>query len=252
MIEKKFVSDKLREFQVQEYVANTLNKAGHSRIEIKRTPLGEKIIIYTTRPGLIVGRKGENIKRLTAVLKKKFKMENPQIEIGEVDNPLLDPWVVADQIAYTFERFGTKRFKFVGYDTLSKILGAGATGAEIVISGKVPSARAKRWRFSAGHMKKSGDIAENYVQKAKVVSLMKTGIVGIKVSILPPSVVLPDRIHIKEGKKPEIKVEELKEVPKDMKEALEEKKEPAEEKKSAPKKEKAANSRTPRKKVKEE
>lgn len=249
MIERKFVSDKLREFQVQEYVAATLNKAGHSRIEIKRTPLGEKIIIYTTRPGLIVGRKGENIKRLTLVLKKKFKMENPQIEIGEVENPLLDPWVVADQIAYTFERFGTKRFKFVGYDTLSKILAAGATGAEIVISGKVPSARARRWRFSGGHMKKSGDIAENYVQKAKVVSLLKTGIVGIKVSILPPSVVLPDRIYIKEGKKPEIKVEELKEVPKDMKEMVqEEKEEPVKEKKPAPKKEKAEKGKSTRKK----
>lgn len=249
MIERKFVSDKLREFQVQEYVAATLNKAGHSRIEIKRTPLGEKIIIYTTRPGLIVGRKGENIKRLTIVLKKKFKMENPQIEIGEVENPLLDPWAVADQIAYTFERFGTKRFKFVGYDTLSKILAAGATGAEIVISGKVPSARARRWRFSGGHMKKSGDIAENYVQKAKVVSLLKTGIVGIKVSILPPSVVLPDRIYIKEGKKPEIKVEELKEVPKDMKEMVqEEKEEPVKEKKPAPKKEKAEKGKSTRKK----
>ncbi|MDP2909254.1 MAG: 30S ribosomal protein S3 [Nanoarchaeota archaeon] len=249
MIERKFVSDKLREFQVQEYVAATLNKAGHSRVEIKRTPLGEKIIIYTTRPGLIVGRKGENIKRLTIVLKKKFKMENPQIEIGEVENPLLDPWAVADQIAYTFERFGTKRFKFVGYDTLSKILAAGATGAEIVISGKVPSARARRWRFSGGHMKKSGDIAENYVQKAKVVSLLKTGIVGIKVSILPPSVVLPDRIYIKEGKKPEIKVEELKEVPKDMKEMVqEEKEEPVKEKKPAPKKEKAEKGKSTRKK----
>lgn len=252
MIERKFVSDKLREFQVQEYVTATLNKSGHSRIEIKRTPLGEKIIIYTTRPGLIVGRKGENIKRLTLVLKKKFKMENPQIEIGEVENPLLDPWAVADQIAYTFERFGTKRFKFVGYDTLSKILAAGATGAEIVISGKVPSARARRWRFSAGHMKKSGDIAENYVQKAKVVSLLKTGIVGIKVSILPPSVVLPDRIYIKEGKKPEIKVEELKEAPKDMKEMIKEEKaeeEPVKEKKPAPKK---AEKGKPARKKKEE
>ncbi len=240
MIERKFVSEKLREFQVQEYIAQTLNKAGHSRIEIKRTPLGEKIIIYTTRPGLIVGRKGENIKKLTVVLKKKFKMENPQIEIGEVENPLLDAGAVADRIVYTFERFGTKRFKFVGYDTLSKILAAGAIGAEIVISGKVPSSRAKKWRFSAGYLKKSGDISENHMLKTKVVAHLKTGAIGIKVTILPPTVALPDKVIIHGKEKPEIKVEELKVSPEEAKELEEEEekiKKKKEEKEQQPKKE---------------
>lgn len=210
MIERKFVFDKLREHQVQEYIAETLAKAGHSRIEIKRTPLGEKIIVYTTRPGLIVGRKGENIKRLTAVLKKRFKMENPQIEIGEVENPLLDAGSVADQIVYTLEKFGTRKFKFVGYNTIHKIIEAGALGAEIVISGKVPGARAKSWRFSAGYLKKSGDIADNYLSKSTVVAQLKSGSVGVKVTILPPDVKLPDHIKIKEEEKePKIKVEEI-------------------------------------------
>lgn len=252
MIERKFVSDKLREFQVQEYVASTLEKSGHSRVEIKRTPLGEKIIVYTTRPGLIVGRKGENVKKLTAVLKKKFNMENPQIEIGEIENPMLDAFAVADQIANTFERFGTKRFKFVGYNTLTKIIEAGALGAEIVISGKVPSSRAKSWRFSIGYLKKSGDIAENFMLHAKVVAKLKTGIIGIKVSILPPSVVLPDRIKIKKiEKNPEVKVEELKEVPEELKEVEKEevKKEVVKEK--AAKKEKPAKEKPAKKKAKE-
>ena len=250
MIERKFMSDKIREFQVQEYVAATLEKSGHSRIEIKRTPLGEKIIVYTTRPGLIVGRKGENVKRLTAVLKKKFNMENPQIEIGEIENPMLDVWAVADQIANSFERFGTKRFKFVGYNTLVKILAAGALGAEIVISGKVPGARAKSWRFSAGYLKKSGDISENFMLRAKVTSKMKTGIIGIKVSILPPTVVLPDRVTIKkEEKKQEIKVEELKEIPKELKEVEEVKEKPREKKEI--KKEKTPKEKPSKKKDKE-
>lgn len=232
MIERKFVFDKLREHQVQEYIAETLAKAGHSRIEIKRTPLGEKIIIYTTRPGLIVGRKGENIKRLTVVLKKKFKMENPQIEIGEVENPLIDAGSVADQIVYTFEKFGIRRFKFTGYNTLQKILGAGALGAEIVISGKVPGARAKSWRFSAGYLKKSGDIAENYLSKAVVVAHLKTGSIGVKVTILPPDVRLPDDIKIREEEKgPEIKIEEIPlEKTEEVKEEKEEKKKEEEKK----------------------
>ena len=250
MIEKKFTSEKLREFQVQEYIALTLGKAGHNRVEIKRTPLGEKIIVYTTRPGLVVGRKGENIKRLTVVLKKKFKMENPQIEIGEIENPLLDAGAVADRIVYTFERFGTKRFKYVGYDTLTRILEAGAIGAEIVISGKVPGARSKSWRFSAGHLKKSGDIAENYVLKTKVVAHLKVGSIGIKVTILPPTIILPDSIKIKEEEKPEIEVEELKETPEELEEVeKEEKEEPKAEEKKVKKKKETKKKKTSRKKA---
>ncbi|MBU4501789.1 MAG: 30S ribosomal protein S3 [Nanoarchaeota archaeon] len=250
MIERKFVADKLNEFQVQEYIASTLNKAGHSRIEIKKTPLGEKIIVYTTRPGLIVGRKGENIKKLTVVLKKKFKMENPQIEIADIDEPLLNAGAVADRIVFTFERYGTKRFKFTGYDTLSKILDAGALGAEIVVSGKLPGSRSKTWRFQAGHLKKSGDIAENYMSKSTVTALLKTGIIGVQVTILPPSVKLPDHIEIKEPeKKPEIKVEEVEEVPGDLKEVMEESKEEPEEPKKDTKK-KSNEEKKPKKEIK--
>ncbi len=194
MIERKFINQKLKEFQIQEYVGNLLRGTGYSHTEIQRTPLGEKVIIYTTRPGVVVGKKGENINKLTTVLKKKFKMENPQIEIGDIPNPMLDVNYIADKIASTLERFGSNRFKSVGYKTLQNILDAGALGAEIVISGKVPSARAKMWRFKAGYLKKSGDIAENYVQKGFAVAKLNSGIVGIRVSMMSPDIKLPDKI----------------------------------------------------------
>ena len=139
MIERQFVNQKVKEFQIKQFIASELAKTGYSHIEIQRTPLGEKIIVFTTRPGLVVGKKGENINRLTAILKSRFKIENPQIEIGELDDPNLDANLIADRIASTFERFGSKRFKSAGYRTLQGILDAGALGAEIVISGKVPS-----------------------------------------------------------------------------------------------------------------
>ena len=119
-----------------------------------RTPLGEKIIIYTSRPGLIVGRKGENIKKLTKNLKKKFDLENPQIEIAEVDKIMLDPQIVAERIASSLERFGSNRFKGIGHKTMEEVIQSGALGIEIVISGKIPGARAKSWRFYKGYLKK--------------------------------------------------------------------------------------------------
>ncbi len=199
MIERQFVSQKIKEHQIREYMSKVLAKTGYSHTEIHRTPLGEKIVIFTTRPGLVVGKKGDNIKRLTAYLKKKYRLENPQIEIGEVQNPMLDVHYVADRIAYSLERFGSKRFKSVGYKILQSIISAGAIGAEIVLSGKIPSARARSWRFSAGYLKKSGDIAENKIKKTIACVSLKSGTIGIKVSIMTPDIELPDKYLIHEA-----------------------------------------------------
>ena len=210
MIERKFITQKMKEFQIQEYIHSILRGTGYSHTEIQRTPLGEKIVIFTTRPGVVVGKKGENINKLTTVLKKKFKMENPQIEIGDVLEPMLDVNYVADKIASTMERFGSQRFKSIGYKTLQNILDSGALGAEIMISGKVPSARAKSWRFKAGYLKKSGDIHENFVKRAYSIAKLTSGVVGIKVSIMPPDIQLPDKIilHLPEAQAIEVKKEE--------------------------------------------
>ena len=234
MIERQFVSQKLKEYQIQEYMAKKLSKAGYSHTEVHRTPLGEKIIVYTTKPGLVVGKRGENIKLLTVYLKKKFKLENPQVEIGEVINPMLDVQFVADRIAASLERFGPNRFKSIGYKMLQDILNAGALGAEIVVSGKVPSARARSWRFKAGYLKKSGDISQSKVKKATIAVNLKAGTIGIKVSIMPPDVILPDKITL-------VKQEETKTVAQQIMQEVE-KKEGKEKVGAKPKTEKKAKS----------
>ena len=232
MIEKQIVSKHMKEYLMQEFIKTYLPNGSYSKIDLRKTPLGEKIIIHTSRPGLVVGRKGANLSELTYVLKTKYGMENPQIEVAEIQNPNLDPKSVAESIVNSFQRFGPKRFKPIGYRALQGILDAGAIGAEVVISGRgVPSSRAKSWRFLAGHIKKSGDISENFVKRATVVANLKSGSIGIKVSILTPDVILPDEIKIKEV--PKIIVEKIKE------EIKEEKKEGK--KRTKAKKEKAEN-----------
>ena len=84
MIERKFISQHIKEFEIKEYVRENLSRVGLSDVKLQRTPLGEKIIISTNRPGLVVGRSGSNISKLTKDLKEKFHLENPQIEIEEV------------------------------------------------------------------------------------------------------------------------------------------------------------------------
>ncbi|MBT6402545.1 30S ribosomal protein S3 [Candidatus Woesearchaeota archaeon] len=219
MIERQFVNQKLKEFQIQEHIGRIFNRTGFSHIEIRRTPLGENVIVYTTRPGIVVGKKGSNIKKLTLLLKNKYKLENPQLEIGEIENPMMDVHYVADRIAASIERFGQKRFKSIGYRVLQDIMNAGAIGAEVVLSGKIPSARARSWRFSAGYLKKSGDINENLISKKSVSFTTKMGTVGIMVRIMTPDIVLLDKqLEIKEEfKTPQVEEGDFKEIDADEK-----------------------------------
>lgn len=226
MIEKKFVLENIKEFQIHEFISKRIKNAGHSQTKLKRTPLGEKIIIYCTRPGMVVGRKGATIKELTENLKNKFKLDNPQLEIAEVDNPNMDASIVAERIASSLERFGPQKFKGVGHKVMEDVIGSGALGIEILISGKIPGARAKKWRFYQGYLKKCGNIAMTGVSFAIKEAQLKTGTIGIQVRIMPPNIVLPDRIKILDEASVEV-----------IEEDLEEKEEPAKEKKTKPKKE---------------
>jgi len=131
-------------------------------------------------------------------LKRKFDFENPQIEISEVEDPNTDAQIVAERIASTLERFGLQKFKGIGHKTLNDVMNTGALGIEIVISGKIPSSRAKSWRFYQGYLKKSGDIALTDIKKAHATALLKTGSVGVKVSIMPKDIKLPDNITVGE------------------------------------------------------
>ncbi len=196
MIERKIIAQKMKEFQIQEFISQSLHNTGQSHTKVQRTPMGEKIVVYTSRPGIIVGKSGQNIKKLTTTIKKKFELENPQIEIAEVENVHLDAQIVAERIAQSLERFGSARFKGVAHQVMQDVMNARALGVEIIISGKVPSARARAWRFYQGYLKKCGDIAVTKVLKAYATAKLKSGVIGIKVRIMPPGIKLPDELKV--------------------------------------------------------
>lgn len=195
MEEKTTVKFKKDEFKVRETIKAQIGKGKVSKVRIEYTPVGEKIIVSTHKPGLIIGRGGEKIEELTQVLKKEFKLENPHIEIDEVKQVEFDSQLIADDIALGLERFGPMKFKVLAYKALQRIMKAGALGCEIRLSGKLPSSRAKSWRFAQGYLKKTGD-SSKVVDRAQATAQTKPGIVGVKVSILPPTAVLKDRITV--------------------------------------------------------
>lgn len=214
MEEKKFVNFKKEELGVKEYIKKSLGKGRISDVTIEYTPVGEKVIVATNRPGLVIGRGGEKINEMTYVLKKKFNLDNPHIEIKEITEQWLDSQIVADSIAIELERKGSLKFKLIAYRSLTNIMKAGAMGAEIVLSGKLPSDRAKSWRFAQGYLKKTGEPSK-VVDRSEAQATTLSGVVGIKVSILAPNAHIHDRVVIDDNLRNRIKgsgepVEEIK------------------------------------------
>jgi len=195
MEERNIVKFKKEEFSMREKIKEEIGKGKVSRVKIEYAPIGERIIISTSKPGLIIGRGGERIEQLTDMIRKKFKLENPHLEIDEIKNPEFDAQLIADELALGLERFGPLKFKVLAYKALQRIMKAGALGAELRLTGKLPSARSKSWRFAQGYLKKTGDTA-NAVDRVQSIAHTKPGVVGVKISILHPDAVLKDRIKI--------------------------------------------------------
>jgi small subunit ribosomal protein S3 len=197
MEEKKFVNVRKEEYSIREFVKKTFGKGKISTVRIEYTPVGEKIVVSTHKPGLVIGKRGEKIEELTEVLKRRFKMENPHIDISEITKPDFDAQLMADEVALSLERFGSMRFKAICYKMLQRIKQAGAAGAEIRASGKLPGERAKSWRFAFGYLKKTGETSK-IVDRAESTAQTLPGTIGIKVSILSPDKKIHDQITLTE------------------------------------------------------
>ena len=211
MIERKFIKHNVTESKIQEYVLKSLGRAGIGHIKLQLTPLGEKIVVFTSNPGLVVGKEGSNIKELTSALKRNFNLENPQIEISEVQNYNSNAQIVSDKIAGALERFGSGNFKGIMHKAIGDVMRSGVRGVEIVLGGKIPGSRAKSWRILSGYMKKCGDIAITGVQKAMTSANLKSGVVGVKVSIMSSDLELPDTVTMREEEATQIIFEESNE-----------------------------------------
>jgi len=209
---KHFIEDSIKKTKVDEFLWKEFERAGYGGVEITKTPLGTNIVIYAMRPGMIIGRGGTTIKNLAKVLEEKFSLLNPQISVAEIEVPELNARVMASRIASALRR--NIHFRRAGFWALSRIMEAGAMGAEIVISGKLRTERSRSEKFRDGYLPKSGDPAMKYVQTAVTHVQLKPGVFGIKVSIMPSNVKLPDEIEfiekeeLEEASKPESLEEE--------------------------------------------
>jgi len=185
-IKKYFIEQGIKKVAVDEYLASKFWRAGYAGVDIIKTPLGTRVIIYALRPGLIIGRKGQTLKTIQTILEKVFGIENPQITVVEVENPDMNARVVAANIALALER--GIHFRRAAFIALRRVLAAGALGCEIVISGKLVAERSRYEKLKAGKVYKSGDQSLRLVDRAVAHVLLKPGMYGVEVLITRPGV----------------------------------------------------------------
>ncbi|WEU39844.1 MAG: 30S ribosomal protein S3 [Candidatus Odinarchaeum yellowstonii] len=203
-----FVQTGIKHTEIDAFLAKELSKAGYSGVDVQKTPLGARVIIYAERPGMVIGRSGKNIRDLTTILEEKFGLENPQIEVSELEIPELKARVVANLLVQRLER--GDHFRRAAYAIMRRVMAAGSKGVEIKISGKLSSERAKYQKFHDGVICKAGEPAMIYVDHAALQAYLKPGVIGVQVKIMPPDVEMPDVVKIKPRAEPAPVKEEVK------------------------------------------
>ncbi len=195
-IERKFIEESVSNLTIDEFLGDSLKRAGYAGMDIKRNPLGTRVTVFVQKPGIVIGKRGRAIKDLTEQLEKPpFNLENPQIEVQQIENPDLNADVMAFQLASAIER--GEHYRRAAYNYLRRIMRSGAKGAEINISGKLSGERARSMRFAEGYLKKCGDPAIEHVRVGYSPAKKKLGIIGVVIKIMPQDVSLPDEIKFK-------------------------------------------------------
>jgi len=206
---KHFIEEAIKKTQINEFLQRELERAGYGGVDITKTPLGTHIVVHAMRPGVVIGRGGETIRDLAKTLEEQFELPNPQISVAEIEIPELNAYVVASRVASALRR--GIHYRRAGYWALNNSRDAGALGVEIVISGKLRGRRAKYEKFRAGYLPKSGEPPLRYVRKAELHVQLKSGILGVRIQIMPPDAVFPDRVTLVTAEPKEESVEQVKE-----------------------------------------
>lgn len=127
---------------VRQYLEKALPDADISRIEIEKTGSSFKIMVHAARPGVVIGKKGQEIDNLRKGLAHFLKRENVEVSVQEIKTPELDAHVVAKKIAQDLEKRAS--FKKVMKKAASSALRSGAKGVKIRVAGRLGGAEIAR------------------------------------------------------------------------------------------------------------
>ena len=187
---QNIIKDNYNIMLLNDYLREKIKDAGFSEVVISKTPVGTKVTLYVTKPGIVIGRKGTNIKLLTEKLESDFGLKNPQIAVEEIPVPELSPSVMCSRISGHLER-GTA-FRRATMWTLNQIMEAGAMGVQISISGKLRGDRSAFEKHTRGILPRAGNYAKDIVSEDVTHTKTAMGLIGIKIRIASKESVVPE------------------------------------------------------------
>ena len=148
--DKEFADYLVEDYKIREYLKKKLYNAGVSKIEIERASDRVKVVIFTAKPGVIIGKGGQEIE-ITKKELQKFTDKKMVVDIKEIKRPDKDAQLVAENIAQQLENRVTYRKAMKS--AMSRSLKAGILGIKTSVSGRLGGADiARRETYSEGNI----------------------------------------------------------------------------------------------------
>jgi small subunit ribosomal protein S3 len=192
-----YVNNLHQDFQLRELVRGESPRAGVSLVEIERFPGKVKVIVHTAKPGILIGRKGENVKKirqsLETVVGKKI-----DLEIKEIKSPDLDAYLVARNIADQLER--RISYQRAMKRAIQQAMRQGAQGIRVEVSGRLSGAEmARTVNMREGRVPRQTLRAD--IDYSMAEALTTYGRIGVKVWVYKGEVLpeVEERVESTEG-----------------------------------------------------
>mgnify|MGYP003924537039 FL=1 len=175
-----FHNELMEDVKIRKYLRHRLPNAGVSQVNITRTSKGVTVLIHTARPGIVIGRGGEEVNRLKKELKQLSDNDNVQVNISEVKRPEMNAALVGSSIAHQLKK--KISYRRVVNKTIQSTMRMGAQGIRINVAGRLGGAEiARSEKFMSGSVPLHTLRAD--IDYAFTASHTTYGVIGIKVWI---------------------------------------------------------------------
>ena len=141
---KDFADNLVEDYEIRKFLKKSFAAAGVSKVEIERTAKFVKVNVFTAKPGIALGKSGENVNKIRESLTKKFK-KDINVNIVEVKNPDVDAQLVAENIAAQIEK--RISYRKAMKQCMAKAMKANAKGIKTACSGRLAGAEIARSEF---------------------------------------------------------------------------------------------------------
>jgi small subunit ribosomal protein S3 len=194
---EEYVNQLHQDFKLRELVRKEAPKAGVSRIEIERFPGKVKVVVHTAKPGILIGRKGENVKKIRTSL-ESLVGKKIDLEIKEIKSPDLDAFLVAQNIADQLER--RISYQRAMKRAIQQAIRQGGQGIRVEVSGRLSGAEmARTVNMREGQVPRQTLRAD--IDFAQAEALTTYGRIGVKVWIYKGEAMpeVEDKVETTEG-----------------------------------------------------